>query len=110
MDGSRLYVLQRRARRLDILNSGSGTIAGHVNNLPRLVLRVVDGPSGSDLYFLTGLGDIYRADTVSNRVEGPIAQIPGANSMAISGDGRKLYVVGADLESIIMLEDRKSVV
>ena len=104
MDGSRFYTLQRGARRLDILDAESGEVIGRVSNLPRLVMKIVDVPSGDKLYFLTGLGDIYRADTVTGAVDGPIAQVPGATSIAVSGSGNTLFVVGPDLESIVAVD------
>ena len=104
MDGSRFYNLRRGARRLDILDADSGEIIGRVSNLPRLVMKIVDVPSGDELYFLTGLGDIYRADTVNGAMYGPIAQVPGATSMAVSGSGNTLFVVGSDLESIVAVD------
>ena len=104
IDGSRLFVLRRAGSRLDILDTESGAVVGRLDNVPQLVSRIVDSPAGNDLYLLTGLGDIYRTNTVSKRLEGPLTQIPGATSMAISGDGRKLYVVGAGLESIVLVD------
>ena len=102
--GSRFYILRRASRRLRILDAASGETIGRIGNLPRLILKIADAPSGDELYFLTGLGDIYRADTVTGAVDGPIAQVPGATSMSVSGSGGTLFVVGSDLESIVAVD------
>ena len=67
-DGSRFYILRRASRGLRILDAASGDTIGRIGNLPRLILKIADAPSGDELYFLTGLGDIYRADTVNGVV------------------------------------------
>ena len=67
-------------------------------------MKIVDSPSGHELYFLTGLGEIYRANTVTGVVDGPIAQVPGATSIAVSGNGSTLFAVGSDLESVIAVD------
>ena len=104
MDGSRFYILRRASRRLRILDAASGETIGRIGNLPRLVMKMVDVPSGNELYLLTGLGDIYRADTATGAIDGPIAQVPGATSMAVSGGGGTLFVVGSDLESLAAVD------
>ncbi|MCY3801417.1 MAG: carboxypeptidase-like regulatory domain-containing protein [Chloroflexi bacterium] len=103
-DGSRFYILRRASRGLRILDAASGETVGRVGNLPRLIMKIADSPSGHELYFLTGLGDIYRADTVTGAVDGPIAQVPEATSIAVSGSGGTLFVVGSDLDSIVAVD------
>ena len=87
-----------------MLDSYSGEIIHQFRGLPHFVSRIVGGTSPSQLFFLTGPGDIYEADLIQNRIEGPVASIPGATSLATNAAGTKLYLVGPQLASVVSLD------
>lgn len=84
-----------------MLDSDSAEIIHQLRGLPHLVSRIVGETSPSHLFFLTGPGDIYEADLIQNRIEGPVASIPGATSLATNAAGTKLYLVGPQLASVV---------
>lgn len=47
---------------------------------------------------------MFRADVMTGNMVGPIAEVRDASWLSLSTDGRKLFLVGAELNSMVILD------
>lgn len=106
-DGADFFLIDRHERTAEVVDIRSGKSRYSVTGLPEDVFRSAADPTGRFVYVLTLGGSVYRVDLSARLIAGPIAEVPGATWMAVSGDGATMYIVGIGLSvlTVVGLED-----
>ncbi len=103
-DGLRYFLIDRSTRELLSIDLGSGKTVGRASGTPSQVTKVAPGRSGDEVFVLAQSGEVFRADFETGNTEGPLADVPGATSLSVSSDGRRLFLVGPGLNSLVVLD------
>lgn len=104
-DGSRIYVLNWFARRLDVLSAATGGRIEQIRELPRFIRFAAADPGSNSLYFVSSLdGAIYRFDLEKEEVVAELESVPGATGLVPDPRRGLLYVFGEDLALLTVID------